>query len=145
MYYDQAGESPYGMNVRRMDSAWRLACDGIGPGPVRDSRGWVSRAARYFAARFAQEHDYSDSGQLSICEGLVGQQCAQLVHNGSLPGTSSIMVRTGSGFGWAALANWREKSADTGARSIRPCGIWWEKLRDGTPVSGSSNSFSTSV
>ena len=35
-------------------------------------------------------------------------------HVGSLPGTTSIVVRTASGFCWAALLNTRETNADTG-------------------------------
>ncbi len=33
-------------------------------------------------------------------------------HDGSLPGTTSIMVRTSSGLCWAALANTRSKGID---------------------------------
>jgi hypothetical protein len=33
---------------------------------------------------------------------------------GSLPGTTSIVVRTASGLCWAALLNTRETNADTG-------------------------------
>jgi hypothetical protein len=33
-------------------------------------------------------------------------------HNGSLPGTSSIMVRTSDGFCWAGLTNIRNPSID---------------------------------
>ena len=35
-------------------------------------------------------------------------------HGGSLPGTTSIMVHTGSGFCWAALLNSRESRGNTG-------------------------------
>jgi hypothetical protein len=33
-------------------------------------------------------------------------------HNGSLPGTSTIMVRTASGLSWAALTNTRSQPSD---------------------------------
>jgi hypothetical protein len=33
-------------------------------------------------------------------------------HNGSLPGTTTIMVRTATGFCWAALCNTRTEPSD---------------------------------
>jgi len=47
-------------------------------------------------------------------------------HTGSLPGTTSIMVRTASGFCWAALANTREASGDTGSAMDR---MMWDLVR----------------
>jgi hypothetical protein len=47
-------------------------------------------------------------------------------HTGSLPGTTSIMVRTASGFCWAALANTREASGDTGGAMDR---MMWDLVR----------------
>ena len=34
-------------------------------------------------------------------------------HNGSLPGTTSIMVRTENGMGWGALTNMRTQPSST--------------------------------
>src|SRR5580692_10796022 len=47
-------------------------------------------------------------------------------HGGSLPGTTSIMVRTASGFCWAALANSREASGDTGGAMDK---MMWDLVR----------------
>jgi hypothetical protein len=47
-------------------------------------------------------------------------------HDGSLPGTTSIMVRTSSGLCWAALANTRSKGID-----LDP--MLWE-MADAVPV-----------
>jgi CubicO group peptidase (beta-lactamase class C family) len=107
IYYDQNGENPYDMNVTRMDShgGWLATprdlvlflnhVDGFKstpnilkpetiksmttPSPVNSgyARGWAVNSANNWW------------------------------HNGSLPGTTTIMVRTASGFCWAALTNTR--------------------------------------
>ncbi len=43
-------------------------------------------------------------------------------HSGSLPGTSSVLVRTHDGFGWAALAN--SRPADVAARDMLDRLMW---------------------
>ena len=108
IYYDQNGESPYDMNVTRMDShgGWLATprdlvlflnhVDGFKsmpnilkpetiksmttPSPVNSgyARGWAVNSANNWW------------------------------HSGSLPGTTTIMVRTASGFCWAALTNTRK-------------------------------------
>jgi CubicO group peptidase (beta-lactamase class C family) len=110
VYYDQNGENPYGMNVTRMDShgGWLATprdlvlflnhVDGFKstpnilksetitamttPSPVNSgyARGWFVNNARNWW------------------------------HDGGLPGTTTIMVRTASGFCWAALTNTRAPS-----------------------------------
>jgi CubicO group peptidase (beta-lactamase class C family) len=110
VYYDKNGENPYGMNVTRMDShgGWLATprdlvlflnhVDGFKstpnilksetikamttPSPVNSgyARGWFVNNARNWW------------------------------HDGGLPGTTTIMVRTASGFCWAALTNTRAPS-----------------------------------
>ena len=105
--YHAAGGDPYGMNVARMDS----------------HGGWIATAADL--VRFAMRVDgFPNPRDILRAETLrtmttptaaCGQYaCGWAVnkvpdwwHNGSLPGTSSILVRTAGGFCWAALANGR--------------------------------------
>jgi CubicO group peptidase (beta-lactamase class C family) len=107
IYYE--GESPYGMNVRRMDS----------------HGGWIASPADL--VKFLV-HSGKTGGLLKpesiatmttapACHG--GYACGWAVngarnrwHNGSLPGTSSIAVRTSGGLSWAALTNVRREGID---------------------------------
>src|SRR5262249_25222752 len=51
-------------------------------------------------------------------------------HTGSLPGSQSILVRTASGFGWAALANTRRRgSPDMG---LALDNLIWDMVRQVT-------------
>jgi len=117
IYYGQYGEDPYKINVTRMDShgGWIATPAGLvqfldhlgspnfssllkpetirtmttpspvyPPGPARYARGWMVR----------------DNG------------AGNWWHNGSLPGSTTIMVRTASGLCWAALTNTRTEPSD---------------------------------
>ncbi|MGA9979213.1 MAG: serine hydrolase domain-containing protein, partial [Candidatus Sulfotelmatobacter sp.] len=118
-YYGQNGEDPYGMNVTRMDShgGWLASAadlvrfaNNIGgagnrpgllsqdsivsmttPGPANRSSGEV---------KYARGWDVRNNGR------------GNWWHNGSLPGTTAILVRTATGFCWAALVNTRRQPAD---------------------------------
>ncbi len=112
-YHGQAAENPYIVNVRRMDS----------------HGGWLARPAAL--ANFASHVDGFSKSQI-LRDGTIramtsasaanrryakGWQVNHLNnwwHNGSLPGTTSIMVRTHSGFCWAALANTRRPNSSIG-------------------------------
>lgn len=111
-YYGQAGENPYGINVRRMDA----------------HGGWVSTAADLvrFAIRvdgFATAPDVLRSETIRMMTTASGANASYAKgwsvntrnnwwHGGSLPGTISILVRTSGGFCWAALANSRRPESD---------------------------------
>jgi CubicO group peptidase (beta-lactamase class C family) len=118
VYYGQYSEDPYKLNVTRMDShgGWIASstelvqflnhvagAPGIPallkpatvkmmttpapaypPGPARYARGWMVR----------------DNG------------AGNWWHNGSLPGSTTIMVRTSAGMCWAALMNTRTQPSD---------------------------------
>ena len=112
VYTGQFGENPYNMNVTRMDShgGWIAtatdlvhfldAVAGVGnsapllnhdsvrtmttPSPASNPTGEV---------RYARGWNVRDNG------------LGNWWHNGGLPGTSTIMVRTASGLSWAALTN----------------------------------------
>ena len=114
VYYGQGGQNPYDMNVRRMDS----------------HGGWLARASDLvrFAVRVdgftpppdilkpASIHEMTTAttADPGYAKGWAVNKYNNWWHSGSLPGTTSIMVRTASGFCWAALANSRESGQDTG-------------------------------
>ena len=112
-YYGQGNENPYNMNVRRMDS----------------HGGWLARPASL--AMFTshvdgfspssillpatiQEMTAASSANAGYAKGWQVNQFNNWWHNGSLPGTISIMVRTHSQFCWAALINTRRPNSDIG-------------------------------
>jgi CubicO group peptidase (beta-lactamase class C family) len=107
-YYGAGRQDPYDMNVRRMDS----------------HGGWLATAQDL--ALFASHVDGQSAGRnilkpasiremttaspanADYAKGWAVNRVPNWWHGGSLPGTTSIMVRTASGFCWAALANMRE-------------------------------------
>jgi CubicO group peptidase (beta-lactamase class C family) len=112
-YYGQGGENPFTMNVRRMDA----------------HGGWLARPAAL--AVFASHVDgFSRSSILEpatiqtmttasaansgYAKGWQVNALNNWWHNGSLPGTISIMVRTHSQFCWAALINTRRPNSPIG-------------------------------
>jgi CubicO group peptidase (beta-lactamase class C family) len=127
VYYGAGRQDPYGMNVRRMDS----------------HGGWLARAQDL--ALFASHVDGHSAGRnilkpesiremitaspanASYAKGWAVNAVPNWWHTGSLPGTTSIMVRTASGFCWSALANSREAGpANTGGALDR---MMWELVR----------------
>lgn len=106
-YHGTGAGKPYGMNVARMDS----------------HGGWIAGAGDL--VQFAMHVDgFPNPPDILRAETIrtmttptaanPGYACGWAVnkapnwwHNGSLPGTSSILVRTASGLCWAALANAR--------------------------------------
>ncbi len=126
VYYGQRRQNPYDMNVRRMDS----------------HGGWIATAADL--VRFVSHVDgFSDERDILKAEAIREMTSASTAnphyakgwsvneshnwwHTGSLPGTTSIMVRTGSGFCWAGLANSQEAGTNTGEALDR---MMWELVR----------------
>lgn len=108
VYYDEAGENPYGIPVARMDS----------------HGGWVANATDLI--RFAVRVDGAPTTPdiltpasittmttKTTAGGRPAQAKAWIVddlswsHDGVLPGTVSLLVRTNDGYCWAALTNTR--------------------------------------
>ena len=114
VYEGQAGENPYNMNVARMDShgGWigsasdlaRFAAHaaGIGPAPALLKPESVSKMV-------SPGPPFPGLPEVAYARGwwVRGQGKGNWWHDGSLPGTTSIMVKTSSGFSWAALCNTR--------------------------------------
>lgn len=106
-YHDQAGEDPYTMNVRRMDShgGWLATpadivtfathVDGFASPPdILSSRSITSMSTPVAASR-----GYAKGWQVNKAQNWW--------HTGSLPGTATLLVRTSGGFCWAAFTNTR--------------------------------------
>jgi len=110
--YYQARGNPYDMNVRRMDS----------------HGGWIATAADL--VRFAlhvdgkstqrdilkpatlREMTTATAANAGYAKGWAVNKVPNWWHTGSLPGTSTLLVRSESGFCWAALANTRSDGLD---------------------------------
>jgi len=119
VYFGQSGENPYSMNVARMDShgGWLAT--------ATDLALFASRVAGYGTAPGVLKRDTiakmvspgpanPPSAEVKYARGwsVRNEGKGNWRHNGSLPGTTSIMVRTASGFSWAALCNTRRQPAD---------------------------------
>jgi CubicO group peptidase (beta-lactamase class C family) len=112
-YYGQR-ENPYGMNITRMDS----------------HGGWIARPAdilQFFMRvdGFAAPPNILKSQTIQImttptaanpgyAKGWMVNKANNWWHNGTLPGTSTIAVRTHGGFCWAAFTNTRNGSRSYG-------------------------------
>jgi CubicO group peptidase (beta-lactamase class C family) len=128
VYYGQNGESPYDMNVRRMDA----------------HGGWIATPSDLvnFAMRvdgFSYTPNILEPATIDTmttptslnpdyAKGWMVNTLNNWWHNGTLPGTTSIMVRTCSGLCWAALANTR---SDGMLKCIDP--MLWE-MADAVPA-----------
>ena len=107
-YYASNPAEPYGMKVSRMDShgGWIAT-------PIDLTRILVR------VDKFPTKPDILQANSLNImttassvdagyAKGWSVNNAGNYWHNGSLPGTLAIMVRTQSGFCWAAMVNTRE-------------------------------------
>ena len=107
VFYGAGRQNPYDMNVRRMDShgGWLAA--------ARDLAMFSSHVDGHSAVRnilqpgSIQDMTTPTSANAGYAKGWAVNRTPNWWHAGSLPGTTSIMVRTASGFCWAALANTR--------------------------------------
>ncbi len=122
--YGGPDADPYGMNVTRMDA----------------HGGWVASASDL--VRFAIAVDGAYAPPLLRPESVTAMTTPTRLnasyakgwcitgrnwwHNGSLPGTSSVMVRTPGGLCWAALANGRNSKTDSVSAIDR---MMWDVLK----------------
>jgi CubicO group peptidase (beta-lactamase class C family) len=125
-YYGQSGENPYDMNVRRMDShggwlatgsdltAFAMHVDGFMTTPS------ILRTETIGAMTTPT------SANRNYAKGWSVNNLNNWWHNGSLPGTATILVRTASGFCWTALANTRRPNSDMDTALDK---MVWEMVR----------------
>jgi CubicO group peptidase (beta-lactamase class C family) len=107
VYYGQHGENPYDMNVTRMDShgGWLAS--------PRDLVLFLTHVDGFTSTPNILKPETiklmttGSSVNSGYARGWAVNNAPNWWHNGSLPGTSTIMVRTNSGFCWSALTNTR--------------------------------------
>lgn len=109
--YHGQGENPYKMNVRRMDShgGW-LACPTDLVQFVMHVDGYA-KPASLLEPRSIQEMTTASSANSGYAKGWAVNRNDNWWHTGSLPGTSTIAVRTHRGFCWAAFTNTRRRNS----------------------------------
>jgi CubicO group peptidase (beta-lactamase class C family) len=109
-YYGQ-GENPYSINITRMDS----------------HGGWIARPAdlvqflmhvdgfatppNILKPQTIQTMTTASTAFAGYAKGWMVNKANNWYHNGTLAGTSTIAVRTNSGFCWAAFVNTRRKGS----------------------------------
>jgi CubicO group peptidase (beta-lactamase class C family) len=108
VYYGQGGENPYNMNVTRMDShgGWLASPREL----VLFLNHLFESAPNLLKPGSIQSMTAPSSATLNYARGWAVNEIPNWWHNGSLPGATTIMVRTHSGFCWAALTNTRTTS-----------------------------------
>jgi len=119
VYYGQYGEDPYKINVNRMDSdsGWLASAQdlvifldhvaGAGKIPALLKPETIKRMTTPASA-----YPQSSSGKYARGWMVSDNGAGNWWHNGSLPGSTTIMLRTGSGMCWAGLANSRTEPHD---------------------------------
>jgi CubicO group peptidase (beta-lactamase class C family) len=112
VYYGQNGESPYNMNVRRMDShgGWIATPSDLVNFATRVDG--FSYTPSILEQATIETMTTATSANPNYAKGWAVNRLGNWWHTGSLPGTISIMVRTASGLCWAALTNTRTEEMD---------------------------------
>lgn len=107
-YYDQESEAPYRMNVRRMDAhgGWLATPTDLVRFLVRVD-GFPTRPD-LLKPQTLKLMTTASSAEAGYAKGWCVNKYHNWWHMGSLPGTTSVMVRTAHQFCWAALTNTRE-------------------------------------
>lgn len=111
VYYDQDGNSPYEMNVRRMDShgGWLATPTDLTRFLIRvDGFAVKPDLLQAETIRTMTTASKADSG---YAKGWCVNKYNNWWHMGSLPGTTTVMVRTSGQFCWAALTNTRKNNS----------------------------------
>jgi len=113
IYDGQNGGDPYGMNVRRMDAhgGWLATATDL----VRFAMhvDGFSTTPNILTPRAVRLMTTGTAANTSYASGWSVNTVPNWWHEGSLPGTMSILVRTASGMCWAILANTRAKGMET--------------------------------
>lgn len=110
MYFGQNGENPYSMNIHRMDShgGWL----GTPSDLVRFVLGLNGFAptSHLLSPQSLKQMTTPSAANSGYACGWSVNSASSWWHDGSLPGTSTLMVRTASGLCWAAFVNTRAKN-----------------------------------
>ena len=116
--YHSSSENPYGMQVARMDShgGWLATPTDLVRLAVRVD-GFATKPDILSASTIATMTTPWAPGQ-TYAMGWAVNNLNNWWHDGSLPGTRSILVRTSGGFTWAAVTNSRDNGVD-----LDPC-MW---------------------
>ena len=114
VYYGQGGESPYGMQVARMDAhgGWLATPTDLVRLLVRVD-GFASKPD-LLKPETLRAMTTAPPNNPGYARGWMVNPANNWWHNGSLPGTTSIMVRTSGGMCWAALTNTRKPQSQIG-------------------------------
>jgi CubicO group peptidase (beta-lactamase class C family) len=112
VYYGQEGENPYNMPVARMDShgGWLATPTDLVRLAVRVD-GFPTKPDILKASTLKTMTTPSPANA-GYAKGWLVNSANNWWHNGSLPGSITIMVRTSGGFCWAALTNTRKPNSD---------------------------------
>jgi CubicO group peptidase (beta-lactamase class C family) len=115
VYYGQGGENPYGMQVARMDAhgGWLASPTDLVRFLVHVD-GFPTRTDILQRSTLEVMTTASEANA-GYAKGWSVNKANNWWHNGSLPGTSTLMVRTSGGFCWAALTNTRHPNSTMGA------------------------------
>jgi CubicO group peptidase (beta-lactamase class C family) len=117
-YAGQNGEDPYGFNLRRLDAngGW-LATAGELVQFVGRVDGFPTVPDILSPATLRTMTTASPANPRYAC-GWSVNALGNWWHMGTLPGTTSLLVRTASGFCWAALANTRTAGIDDALNAL---------------------------
>jgi hypothetical protein len=113
-YYGQNGEEPYGMNVRRMDSHGGWIATPADLVRFMMHVGGFEMPACILKPETIMAMTAPSAANPRYASGWAVNRANIWWHNGSLPGTEAIAVRTHSGLCWAAFANTHRPKSDMG-------------------------------
>jgi CubicO group peptidase (beta-lactamase class C family) len=133
-YYGQSEEDPYAMNVTRMDShgGWLASAADLvrfanSIGAAGNRPGLLSQNSIATMTTPGPANPVSAETKYARGWDVRNNGRGNWWHNGSLPGTTTILVRTATGFCWAALVNTRRKPWDDMNRALDR--MVWEMAR----------------
>lgn len=114
IYYNQDGFSPYAMNVRRMDShgGWLATPTDLVKFLVRVDD--FPARPDILKSETIRAMTTPSSANANYAKGWCVNRFHNWWHDGSLPGSITIMVRTSGRFCWAALTNTRKIDSTIG-------------------------------
>jgi CubicO group peptidase (beta-lactamase class C family) len=119
VYYGQFGENPYNMNVTRMDShgGWIGASSDLVKflnhvGGASGIPSLLKPATIKMMTTPAPAYDSTAQARYARGWMVRNNGAGNWWHNGSLPGSTTIMVRTPSGMCWSALTNTRSQPSN---------------------------------